>query len=421
MRELNISISDNELKSPHEDKCKLMYAQILDKLMGINVLTQQIPYNKLKMFEHPSLHESSIMSVRLFRELIKFMQNVGVTDFSISDLISPESPRTIRNLSAIINFARWREQKYQIYQSKSAELAEKNKKWLSIKAENERLAAEFVQLTHQKNQEKPQIEILQSEIDQITNDLGVATEQFDKLGVEGKNIKKEAKRLEAAYSEKVAILNKNSDIIHNLSRKIVKSPERIKKELRFLSNKIEQTKIEISDKSECLKVAMDKEKNYKILHDLVNKRIEEMKQIYSLKNGTYHKLEHDIKIYQNEKKALQKELNSIIKTHKSLNTGLATKKKEYSVLSAEHKAKKEAVAAKNKEINRLKDKHSQKRIAKQTQIANIDKQIEATKDSMSNLFKENKQNINELNIKYKQLLHAVSTYHNNMSQAMQHW
>merc|ERR1712083_923717 len=100
------------------------------------------------------------------------MQKVGVTGFSISDLISPESSSTIRNLSAIINFARWREQKYQIYIAQQTDFNALNNKWLAIKAENERLAAEFVQLTQQKNTQKPEIESLQAEIDQIKKDLG---------------------------------------------------------------------------------------------------------------------------------------------------------------------------------------------------------------------------------------------------------
>merc|ERR1712032_310711 len=120
-------------------------------------------------------------------------------------------------------------------------------------------------------------------------------------------------------------------------------------------------------------------------------------------------------------KSLQKELASMIKKHKSLTIDQRNKKHELSVLTQEHENKKEAVSLKNKEINRLKDKHSQKRISKQTAIATIDKEIEQIAESMDSLAKENKANINELNSKYKQLLQAVSVYHNNMSTAMDTW
>merc|ERR1711971_1312770 len=420
MRELQIPLTDNDLKVLHEEKCKIVYASILEKLTGQNVLTQQIPYDKLTLFEYPSLHDSSITSIRLFRELIKFMQSVGVSDFSISDLISPDSSRTIHNLSAIINFARWREQKYHIYQSKVSELNALNEKWVSIKSENERLAEEFVQMTKQKNLEKPEIDNLQSDIYELEKNLSIATAKYDELGNEGKEIKKSVKNLEAAYSEKVAILNKQGDVIHALSRNIVRSPMRIKKELRFLSNKIEKSKHEINEQAEALKCAKHREEQLKILSDLVNERVGEMKRIYVLK-GEHEKYVNAVRGYQTERSAVQKELNSIMATHKVLKKSLNSKKSEFDVLSQEHEAKKSAISMKNEEIIKKRDVHSRKRIAKQSEIVNIDRQIEETKDAMERMFKENKNKINELCIRYKRLSRAVSTYHDNMRHAIKYW
>lgn len=44
-----------------------------------------------------------------------FMQTVGVRDFSLADLHKPQEKRTIRNFSAIINFAKFREERIQRY------------------------------------------------------------------------------------------------------------------------------------------------------------------------------------------------------------------------------------------------------------------------------------------------------------------
>merc|ERR1712244_138601 len=150
--------------------------------MGINVLTAQISYNKLSLFEYPQLHESSIISVRLFRELIKFMQKVGVTGFSISDLISPESSSTIRNLSAIINFARWREQKYQIYLSQKLKLNDLNKSLKLVTEKNEKLAGEFVKLRKQKISDVPQVDALKSEIAELRKQMDSEHTEMENKG-----------------------------------------------------------------------------------------------------------------------------------------------------------------------------------------------------------------------------------------------
>eukprot|EP01084_Bolivina_argentea_P268395 455855_1 len=201
MKELKISVNESDLRSPQEEKCKIIYAEILSNLMGINV-QNKIAYNKLSLFEYPSLHESSIISVRLFRELIKFMQKVGVANFSISDLMSPEPGRTVRNLSAIINFARWREQKYQIYVSQRVKINALNKQLNEKKSENGKLASEFVKLNNKKQEEKPQIDILESELKELQKQMDISHNEMENKGDIAHKIKKQIKHLKAIDGEK---------------------------------------------------------------------------------------------------------------------------------------------------------------------------------------------------------------------------
>ena len=86
-----------------------------------------------------------------------------------------------------------------------------------------------------------------------------------------------------------------------------------------------------------------------------------------------------------------------------------------------HETQKQQIQIKNKQVSDLKKEHSHKRISKQTQISNLDKQIEMKKEAINNLLRENKYYINQLNVKYKQLLENVNNYHLVMNQAMQTW
>lgn len=421
LKELGININEIDLKQPHEEKCKIIYSSILSKIMGINVLTKQIPYNKLSIFSYPSLHESSILNVRLICQLIKFMQKVGVTDFSISDLISPESSRTIRNLSAIINFARWKQHKNQIYEERKLKIQELNKLLLNNKSENELLAKEFVKMNEKMEIEKPQILNLKSELNELHNLLETNNVEMERRGDIAHNIKKQIKKLKTIEMEKKAILNKNIDIIHNLQSKIVKSPQRIKKELKLLSNKIEKEKINISINKEKLKYDENKLFYLKNLIEIINKRINEMKKINILKNEKFIKYEQEISKLLNLKNSFEKELKSIIKQHKTQNIKLNKQKNNFSILQQEHQTKKNQVDVKHKQIENLKKQHSQKRVEKQRKISNYDKQIESKKESINNLLKHNKISINEINLKYKKLAHSVAIYHKNMEQGMDQW
>ena len=96
-------------------------------LKGINVLS--------KMFAHPSLNERSIVNVRLLRGLI--------------------------------NFARWREQKYQISQGTRGETDEREQTLSAITDKNKQLADSFVSRTQRKQSEQPQMGKLAAEIKQL--------------------------------------------------------------------------------------------------------------------------------------------------------------------------------------------------------------------------------------------------------------
>eukprot|EP01084_Bolivina_argentea_P199384 341165_1 len=391
-----------------------MYAQILEKLMGISVLSTAVSHSKLSFFTYPQLQESSIISIRLFRELIKFMQKVGVPDFSISDLISPESGRTIRNLSAIINFARWREHKYQLFSEQKLTLDESNKTLLSKKAENTKLAEEFVRLREKKELEKPQIDALNKETEQLLKTMEHANREVENKGTIGHQLKKEYKQLKQSDSEKKAFLNKNTETIRNLEKKIVKSPERIKKELKMLSNTIQKEKVDINTMTQSVKYMANKENQLKLLNVTINKRNGEMQRIHLMKNDQFKALKQERENAQNIKKGKEKELKSITKQHKLMNINLSTKKTDLSELKEQHKARKTAISTKNEQINHLKQQHSKKRIAKQTEISHLDKKIEAKKESIQNLEKENNDYMTEINTKYKQVAHAVHVYNDNM-------
>ena len=73
---------------------------------------QQPVFSAIDVLEFPELHEESIGQLAFNRAVTKLLLFAGVHDFTLQDLYKPEYNRTIRNLSAIINFAKFR---YAVY------------------------------------------------------------------------------------------------------------------------------------------------------------------------------------------------------------------------------------------------------------------------------------------------------------------
>ena len=77
---------------------------------------QQPVFNAIDCLQFPELHDNSIPNIMFSKNLSKLMSASGLQDFSlVKDLYKPEATRLRRNLSAIINFAKFREEKLSLF------------------------------------------------------------------------------------------------------------------------------------------------------------------------------------------------------------------------------------------------------------------------------------------------------------------
>jgi kinetochore protein Nuf2 len=111
MEELRIPLTEQELNKISPMKMIKIYESFLDILMGVTREELEQPhFSILENLENPELHQQSLADITFFRHLLRLMNSVGIQDFNMKDLMRPEPPRVRRILSAIINFAKFREE-----------------------------------------------------------------------------------------------------------------------------------------------------------------------------------------------------------------------------------------------------------------------------------------------------------------------
>lgn len=86
----------------------------------------------------------------------KLMNTVGVKDFTMIDLIKPQSKRLIRHISAVINFAKFREERLVHGVELTQEVDTLAAKKQQAEDENERLVNELRAATAVREQEAPE-------------------------------------------------------------------------------------------------------------------------------------------------------------------------------------------------------------------------------------------------------------------------
>ena len=117
LNELEIDVNAESIKKPKPATVRLIYTKLIEHAMGITKDEMNQPaFAGLGSLAHPTLHEHSVPNLAFFRNFIKLMRASGVFDNGVHDVAQPDPKRLVRNLSAVINFAKFREEKIGLYQ-----------------------------------------------------------------------------------------------------------------------------------------------------------------------------------------------------------------------------------------------------------------------------------------------------------------
>lgn len=122
MEDLRIPLSDQELSKPTPMVVQRILEGFADIFMGIprdSFASVQPSFGVMEMLEYPDLHMDSIALISFYRTILRLMIEVGIDDFSLRDIIRPDGPRLKLMLSAVINFAKFREEQLAVFEDLS--------------------------------------------------------------------------------------------------------------------------------------------------------------------------------------------------------------------------------------------------------------------------------------------------------------
>ena len=148
LAEMDITITEKELLRPHPDTLFKVYEDLVVLLCGETREEMYTPNLEAaaNCLEFPELYEEAIGALKFHRHLFKLMKNVGVNDFSMRDMIKPEYARTRRNISAIINFAKFRESMLEKHEELLEKAAKQEAAYDAALARNKELKEKIAKL-----------------------------------------------------------------------------------------------------------------------------------------------------------------------------------------------------------------------------------------------------------------------------------
>ena len=153
--ELDIPLTEQDLLKPHPDTLYRAYEEMVVLLCGESREAMYAPeLDAADVLEFPELYEEAIGNLKFTRRLFDLMRRCGVPDFTLRDLTKPEYTRTRRNVSAVINFAKFREEQVAQYEATQGESVAMEQRYRAAQRKNAELKAQIARLERAKDSEK---------------------------------------------------------------------------------------------------------------------------------------------------------------------------------------------------------------------------------------------------------------------------
>lgn len=230
-----ISTSQTELSNPSKniEKHTSLFETLAIWCTGVTPEEISPPAPQLRglssLGDYPELHDHSIRQLNLFRVCSKMMEACCADDFCLKDLIDP-NPKSLRiHLSAIINFLRFREEKYGILEDFTAKNDELKRSLEDLTDRNQSLHRQ------KKTLEDLKADMIISQIESDINTLGQSITEMNthqaEIREENARLKSHHTNLKESIASKSIQLDQERETKRHLSGQIVNSPDRFRKQI----------------------------------------------------------------------------------------------------------------------------------------------------------------------------------------------
>jgi kinetochore protein Nuf2 len=200
-------------------------------------------FTAMDAFEFAELHDESIPSSNFLRHLSKLMAACGVKDFSWRDVWKPEPPRLRRNLSAIINFCKFRDEKLYAFDDLNLRMTALAQEAANVEAERAKNAAELRRLHSERAQQLSDVSKVEAEDQSVLLRNNKLNKQQAALQEEVRGLKQVVNQASDAASQAKFDLTALEQDHDQLLDQVVHSPEKHKQAISELASAAEDRRV----------------------------------------------------------------------------------------------------------------------------------------------------------------------------------
>ncbi|GAM17966.1 hypothetical protein SAMD00019534_011410 [Acytostelium subglobosum LB1] len=315
LNEIGFNLTEEDIIKPQPDTMRRIYERFLTESTDYNrEESAQIKFQGMNLLTNPDMHDESVSEVNFVRSLIRFMRNIGAADFGTRDIYRPEYPRTRKALSAVINFAIFREMRV----NRHMELARRHED-LAIEAsrtreESEDLHNQLEILRDKREDIDRQTFDLQQDLDQLNFKLHTVNKEQAEMARGNTELKTIDDELNHKIEDHIFSISTINQDISRMEAMVVKSPDRVKRMIEDMESSLKNERDQvIKVDEEIKKIQFKLNKVEKIAGDM--QKTEALGEKSKVEHHKYKKVRQECKELQkkiaNQQKAL-KDLEGVI-------------------------------------------------------------------------------------------------------------
>jgi kinetochore protein Nuf2 len=389
LTELGMPLTLAQLSDPKEDELKPVFEKLLELLKGVSrEELKQLDFRGMEILPYPELHEESICEMGSLKELLDLCQKTGVFDITLADVIAPEKGRVRRILSALINFAKFREDKLEHFSQFTAQAQVLLDLRVQEETNSEELEKQRTLMAEAHESIKPQIATVQVDVESLQAQLQALVTEQTTLREEMKAAKAISSELSTAISERnVEILSVQGENT-KLKSQIIPEPEKLKQSLKDMTNQMQTNRADLTHQTTKLKAQQSRLIQLSKLEEKVTKRVELMRS------------------FQNEQHALQK-LRKIVAEQTTRQQEIEGQTDD---LTAQEDSLKENLSAAQEKLFSLQKNFESKRLTAQSALEQVTSEKDALEKLLTSARNQQEQNENIMQIKKHQLTNLQSEH-----------
>lgn len=175
----------------------------------------------------------------MFHQHVTNLTKIAQVDFfTLQDLTRPDAARTRKILSALVNFAKFKQERQATVDGVAARSEALKERRGELAGENERLRSATAQLREQRAQDEPQAKQARVEMEQALSELSRLKQHQTVLASEIDKLKNHKGELNKAITHYQSLLHNAQQIGHTSTARLVQSPDRQKRAIADMGDEL---------------------------------------------------------------------------------------------------------------------------------------------------------------------------------------